>query len=538
MTKVNILQQVPSHVAANYPAFTEFVQAYYDWLTSEYFTNNLETVVDIEKTPQEFITYFKQQLARDIPEEIHCCRRLFYQRIKDLYTAKGTESAYKLLFRLVYGQETDIVYPSEQILRASDGRWKQDISIFVTINYGDINSIFEKSVTIQTSSNRFAIYIKRLVKITDTVYEVFVDKQYSGVISVGDYIITSTVRATVLTTLDSVKILSGGAGFKIGEIFTISSPSGTPSVVKVMDIGSNGSLKRVQLIKFGYGYESSFISHILSSKNSNISVTPPFTESSPSGVNSSEYYYDITEKGVINRQTYLQTNTIESPAWDPTYAGEIVGEFIYDNNQSNIDESLYAKLSITTGAIAKYPGYYTSNNGFLNDSIYIQDSYYYQHFSYVVRINQQLDSYKELLKSTLHPTGLALFGEFDILNKFKLDIRLNQTGQTIALILSDQIAPVDTINSIQFNKKLDEIQLIEESIEKLITADKYSTLDETNVSDSGQIIYSTPNDYGSLIYSTDYFETQSAPIALDDWFLYSGEINEDLLWLDKVSWDF
>jgi len=80
--------------------------------------------------------------------------------------------------------------------------------------------------------------------------------------------------------------------------------------------------------------------------------------------------------------------------------------------------------------------------------------------------------------------------------------------------------------------------LIEESIEKLITTDKYSTLDETDVSDSGQIIYSTPNDYGSLIYSTDYFETQSAPIALDDWFLYSGEINEDLLWLDKVSWDF
>ena len=171
---------------------------------------------------------------------------------------------------------------------------------------------------------------------------------------------------------------------------------------------------------------------------------------------------------------------------------------------------MYAKLSIVTGAIAKYPGYYTSNNGFLNDSIYIQDSYYYQDFSYVVRINQQLDSYKELLKSTLHPTGLALFGEFDILNKFKLNIRLNQTGQTIALILSDQIAPVDTISSIEFNKKLDEIQLIEESIEKLITADKYSTLDETNVSDGGQIIYSTPNDYGPLIYSVDYFETQSA----------------------------
>jgi hypothetical protein len=120
---------------------------------------------------------------------------------------------------------------------------------------------------------------------------------------------------------------------------------------------------------------------------------------------------------------------MDAPAWDSTYVGEVIGEFIYDNNQSDIDIDLYAKLSFDLGPIAKYPGYYTSNDGFLNDSIYIQDSYYYQDFSYVIRINQQLDQYKELLKSTIHPGGLALFGEFDIFNNFKLDIQLKESGQ-------------------------------------------------------------------------------------------------------------
>jgi hypothetical protein len=120
---------------------------------------------------------------------------------------------------------------------------------------------------------------------------------------------------------------------------------------------------------------------------------------------------------------------MDAPAWDSTYVGEVIGEFIYDNNQSDIDIDLYAKLLFDLGPIAKYPGYYTSNDGFLNDSIYIQDSYYYQDFSYVIRINQQLDQYKELLKSTIHPGGLALFGEFDIFNNFKLDIQLKESGQ-------------------------------------------------------------------------------------------------------------
>ena len=282
-----------------------------------------------------------------------------------------------------------------------------------------------------------------------------------------------------------------------------------------MEVLPGGGLKRVQLIQFGYGYKSAFVNYTLSAKNSGITLATPFTESSESGVNSSEFYYDITEQGFINRQTYLQTNIMDAPAWDSTYVGEVISEFIYDNNQSGIDMDLYAKLSFDLGPIAKYPGYYMSNDGFLNDSVYIQDSYYYQDFSYVIRINRQLDQYKELLKSTIHPGGLALFGEFDIFNNFKSNIQLKETGQFTSLLLGEVVNTDDIITNAIDIPLIDE-QPVLDSIEKTITIKPVSILDETNIFDSGEIIYSSANDYGPLTYSVEYFETHSAPIAYDD----------------------
>ena len=507
MANVNVAHQVPNYVQANYPAFVEFVQAYYDWLKNEYSPYSIENIINLDETPDEFLTYFKRQLARDIPEDIHFSKKLFYQRIKDLYSAKGTEAAYKLLFRLVYGQESEITYPSSQILRASDGRWRQDISIFVEATYGDPESIVETSIDIQ-SVNKVKAYVKRIVTIDaeKKIYEIFLDRQYFGSISIGDVIVTPVFRAKILPTVSSIKVISGGSGFRIGEVFSITSPSGTPTIVKVVEIGDGGSLKRVQPIKFGYGYISQFVSYSLAAKNAGLGVEQPFIESSSVGANVSEFYYDITERGYVNRHTYLQTQDVGGPAWDSTYVGDVVGEFLYDNNQSGIDLALFAELSVELGAIAKYPGWFTTNDGFLDDLIYIQDSYYYQDFSYVIRVNQQLDSYKDLLKRLLHTTGLALFGEFDITNTFVLDLTLQSSGQTNSLILNDRITLEELISQTQIGKKLVDQVIVEDISGTVVTINKQLPTETVLTTDSGSIARSSSNDYGKLDYSSTYFE--------------------------------
>jgi hypothetical protein len=44
----------------------------------------------------------------------------------------------------------------------------------------------------------------------------------------------------------------------------------------------------------------------------------------------------------------------------------------------------------------------------------VQDSYFYQDFSYVIKVGQSIDKYRSIVRKLLHPIGLALFGEVAI----------------------------------------------------------------------------------------------------------------------------
>jgi hypothetical protein len=48
--------------------------------------------------------------------------------------------------------------------------------------------------------------------------------------------------------------------------------------------------------------------------------------------------------------------------------------------------------------------------------MYIQDSKYYQSFSYVIKVDELFDSYKSIVKNILHPAGTEVFSEYTINN--------------------------------------------------------------------------------------------------------------------------
>lgn len=62
-------------------------------------------------------------------------------------------------------------------------------------------------------------------------------------------------------------------------------------------------------------------------------------------------------------------------------------------------------------------GYWKNNKGFLSDVMKIQDSYYYQDFSYDIVVNRMLNVYEKTVKDLIHPSGIALFGRFRIKNE-------------------------------------------------------------------------------------------------------------------------
>jgi hypothetical protein len=92
----------------------------------------------------------------------------------------------------------------------------------------------------------------------------------------------------------------------------------------------------------------------------------------------------------------------------------------------------------------------------LDDAIYIQDSRYYQAFSYVLKIDEQLESYKSIVKTLIHPTGMALFGEYDIRNEFDLSAGIESMLNYSVLTSEDQVLMSQTAFSMDFGKSLED----------------------------------------------------------------------------------
>lgn len=67
---------------------------------------------------------------------------------------------------------------------------------------------------------------------------------------------------------------------------------------------------------------------------------------------------------------------------------------------------------VVKSGIGKAKGYWATTDGFLNADKYIQDSYYYQDFSYDIKVAIPLSKYRDILYNTFHIAGTELFGQF------------------------------------------------------------------------------------------------------------------------------
>lgn len=484
-----VSRQLPEFVREDYPTFVAFVEAYYEFLEQQ--GVDLSTVRDIDNTLDEFIIQFKKEVAHNLPllSPEHN-ERFILANIKDQYLAKGSEASYKLLFKLLFGKNIEVSYPGRQLLRASDGRWNQDISLFARIDFGSPDDIIGKLVNIQTPTRIISVLIDRtqnvigeidrVVPIGDDIYEFFLDKKFFGIVSPGDIIqYRESFQATILPTTTQFKITQPGKNFKVGQIFEISSGDGTPALLKVTSITPEGGIKYASLIKFGIGYASGFSTSVIADNSidsitTGTTPTPTLivTTGSPGAQTHTATINDLllgfNEQGFISTPDCISTDYV-----DGTYAGSTIREFSLNFRNAQVGADEPAVVEVNLGALTKYPGYFTSNNGFLDDSIYIQDSKYYQAFSYVIKIDERLSAYKSAVKTMVHPAGMALFGEYNINNEFDLSVSLESLVKSLGVtlqsllefedsniidvekVLSDNIqTPADSIQSINSNKIL------------------------------------------------------------------------------------
>jgi hypothetical protein len=153
--------QLPDFVRADHPKFQRFVELYYQWLESNnpdgisntagntiYHAMNIDSYRDIDNTPSEFIRYFKQEILPHFPERTALSTEKILKSAREFYSKKGSDESLRWLFKALFNEDIEILYPKEEILIASDGKWLKPKAFQIT------SSDTNKSVNVQLLKKR------------------------------------------------------------------------------------------------------------------------------------------------------------------------------------------------------------------------------------------------------------------------------------------------------------------------------------------------------------------------------------------------
>ncbi len=276
-TSLLIPSQLPEFVRDDpaYANFVLFLQAYYEWLEQnnnvEDRTKNILNYTDIDQTSSEFLQYFYDDFLSYFPDEILADKQKVAKIARDLYQSKGTQAAYRFLFRTLYNTDVEFFYTKDAVLRASAGKWYVARSLKLdsdNLNFLDCvgERIFgETSKAIATienavvSGNKIELFISDIQRLFESGEFVrVVDSNNQDVLMEDGEI----HRAKIVGQISQIRINPNFRGllYRPGDPIVVSggltSANGIGATAVVGETTS-GSIQRVKLETGGYGYRTS-----------------------------------------------------------------------------------------------------------------------------------------------------------------------------------------------------------------------------------------------------------------------------------------
>jgi hypothetical protein len=124
-----------------------------------------------------------------------------------------------------------------------------------------------------------------------------------------------------------------------------------------------------------------------------------------------------------------------------------------DEEISTINQSIEVEvlLQLKISGVGREEGHWEDESGFLNADKYIQDSYYYQEYSYEIQVEKSLDKYVDVVKKVMHPVGNIMFGKPLIIDKNSLilSVQADNISTSLSTILPQNYS--NTINDYVVN---------------------------------------------------------------------------------------
>ena len=233
--------------------------------SAEAATRSLLNYQDIDTTLDDYIKYIKNEMAINLPEKLAdgVDKRKIIKHMREFYQSRGTENSFKFLFKILYGDDVELYYPEEDMLRASDAEWEQRSTIRTTVPATDLannanipspSSLVNRELTGQDSGAKAIVNkVQILQQFGADILELEL-QNITGTFKADEQIKTTNLgdgsiyEIQVIPGITDITIHNGGSNYHTGDIIGVSSggsfAAGASLIVDEVDeIGQIKSIK-------------------------------------------------------------------------------------------------------------------------------------------------------------------------------------------------------------------------------------------------------------------------------------------------------
>jgi len=212
----------------------------------------------------EYYEYLKSELNRGIPAQTESDRRLIAKKIKEFYSSKSTEEAYKFFFKAVFDDDVIFRFPGEEILRVSDGKFEKRTVLRTSITDNasqpvDVFTFLNKTVSGKSSGAVANVVNVRITFLGGIQFAEFVLTLTSGTFQAGEELFavgTPSLNVILFGLVSGFTINDSGSGYSVGDqiVVTDASGNGQEAEVEVSSINS-GPISKITINSIGHGYQ-------------------------------------------------------------------------------------------------------------------------------------------------------------------------------------------------------------------------------------------------------------------------------------------
>ena len=286
---------------------------------------------------------------------------------------------------------------------------------------------------------------------TSTDHIVLEDETVRGDVYTGNKIVQEAGSGS--EDITDIRIINSGSGFTSLPTAVVSTGSGG-SGAKVIPYGAEiGRLLNTKKIETGAGYEAS----------------PSPTLSLPSTIivkdkSVGNFTEDETISGLDSSSSAITATFVSFDSDNNLLVvKDATGEFAEDTTITGASSEITATVlkndlataTITVGAVVDTAGVFLNEDGHLSETtMRIQDSLYYQDFSYVIKVGRSINDWRDSFKKTMHTAGFYFTGQVDMATQVNNRIR-SFTGVNSGIVFdpgADLV--INTLFSTIFGRRL------------------------------------------------------------------------------------